>query len=566
MNPFILAIAEQVAPLTDSSVDEVAGLVTSPPKPEMGDFALPCFPFAKQMRKAPPQIAQELLPQIRTGGPIADVRAAGPYLNFFVNRSGLAEEVLARVLTRGEDYGRSDEGEGKTITIDFSHPNIAKPFGIHHLRSTMIGNALRNLNRALGYTVVGINHLGDWGTNFAKLMMGWQLWGEGELDESVTVQELLDIYVRINEEIEGNPEAERQAAEWFRRLEAGDPEAVRMWKVCCEVSYKEFDRVYQRLGIEFESLAGESFYQDKMPGTLEHLEEKGLLTKSEGATIVDLSEHDMPPLIARRTDGATLYATRDLAALEYRWETYRFERMLYVVDVAQTLHFRQLFKVVELMGYEWAGRCEHVVFGRLRFKDGGMSTRRGKVIFLEDVLDRAVDLTRDIIAEKNPDLPDRDAVAEDVGIGAVIFADLDSRRARDIVFDWDEVLNFNGETGPYVQYTHARYCSVLERHKHDVSADSVDYALLSEPETVEVLKCLGAFPDRIRQAADASEPSVIATYLIELCTLSNRFYNAHRVISDDEALTRSRVALVKAVTIVLRNGLHLLGMKAPERM
>jgi len=566
MNPFISAIATQVSALTQLSVEEVADLLTSPPKPEMGDYALPCFPFAKQMRKAPNQIAQDLAERIKVSDPIAEVRAEGPYLNFFINRAGLADEILGNVLSQGDTYGCSSEGEGRTITIDFSHPNIAKPFGIHHLRSTVIGNAIRNLYRTLGYEVVGINHLGDWGTNFAKLIHAWKLWGDGELTDAITVRELLDLYVRINEEIEGNPEAEQEAAEALKRLEDGDPETVRMWKVCCDVSLKEFERVYKRLGIEFESYAGESFYQDKIPGTLKRLDEKGLLQVSQGATIVDLTEWEMPPFIARRTDGATLYGTRDLSAIEYRWETYGFEKMLYVVDVAQTLHFRQLFKVAELMGYDWVERCEHIVFGRLRFKDGGMSTRRGQIIFLEDVLDRAVELTRDIIAEKNPDLPNRDAVAEDVGIGAMIFADLDSRRARDIVFDWDEILNFNGETGPYVQYTHARYHSVLAKYGEEIDVSRIDFSLLSEPETVEVLKCLGAFPEKIRQAANANEPSLIATMLIELCALSNRFYNVHRVISEDASLTLARVALVKAITIVLRNGLHLLGMKTPERM
>ena len=340
-------------------------------------------------------IAEELSAQIATGDRISEVRPAGPYLNFFVPKANLVAETLSAVLEQGADYGRGDRGAGKTVVIDFSHPNIAKPFGIHHLRSTVIGNALRNIYRALGYEVVGVNHLGDWGSQFAKLILAWNYWGEGELTADITIQKLLELYVRINEEIEDNPELEQEARDWFRRLENGDEEAVRMWQVCVDVSFKEFDRVYDMLGIGFESIAGESFYQDKMPATLDRLRAKGLLTESEGATIVDLEKWDMPPLIALRSDDATLYGTRDLAALEYRWATYRFEKLLYVVDVAQSLHFRQLFQVLELMEYDWREKCAHVQFGRLRFKDGGgASTRRGNVIFLEDVLNRAIELTR----------------------------------------------------------------------------------------------------------------------------------------------------------------------------
>ena len=567
MNAFVEAISQQVSDVTDLSPGNVADLLETPPNPEMGDYAFPCFTLAKSLRKAPNAIAEELASQVTTGDHISQVKAAGPYLNFFVSQSNFVSDTLGAVLAEGVDYGQRDEGAGKTILIDFSHPNIARPFGIHHLRSTVLGNALRNIFRKLGYEVVGINHLGDWGSQFAKLIVAWNRWGEGELtEESVTVQSLLSLYVKIHEEIENDPTVEEEASEWFRRLEAGDDEAVRMWKVCCDVSWKEFSRVYDRLGIEFESIAGESFYQDKMQDTLNRLEKKKLVKRSQGATIVDLEEWDMPPLIALRSDDATLYATRDLAAAEYRYETYKFAQLLYVVDVAQSLHFKQLFKVLGLMGYDWSESCSHVVFGRLRFKGGSMSTRKGQIIFLEDVLDKAVDLTREIILEKNPDLPDKDQVAEAVGIGAVIFADMDSRRVRDVVFDWDEVLNFNGETGPYVQYTHARFCSVLRNYGQEVSADEVDFGLLSEPETLAVVKCLGKFPTQVEKAGEEYEPSYIASYLIDLCSTANRFYGAHKVVSDDPNLSESRVALVNAITHVLASGLALLGMKAPERM
>ena len=567
VNPFVEEIVLQVSKAAEMSSDEVRALIETPPRAEMGDYALPCFALAKVFRKAPNMIAEELSGQIATGDRISEVRVAGPYLNFFVPKANLVEETLSAILEQGADYGRGDRGVGKTVVIDFSHPNIAKPFGIHHLRSTVIGNALRNIYRALGYEVVGVNHLGDWGSQFAKLILAWNYWGEGELTADITIQKLLELYVRINEEIEDNPKLEQEARDWFRRLEDGDEEAVRMWQVCVDVSFKEFDRVYDMLDIGFESIAGESFYQDKMPATLDRLRSKGLLTESEGATIVDLEKWDMPPLIALRSDDATLYGTRDLAALEYRWETYRFEKLLYVVDVAQSLHFRQLFQVLELMGYDWREKCAHVQFGRLRFKDGGgASTRRGNVVFLEDVLNRAIELTQKIIADKNPDLPNGEQIARDVGIGAIIFADLDSKRTRDIVFDWDEVLNFNGETGPYLQYTHARYCSVLRRYDGTLPPRDIDFALLNETEAIEVVKCLARFPGQIQKAADEYEPSVVTTLMIELCTVANRFYNAHQVISEQADLTAARVALVYAIKTVLASGLSLLGMKAPEQM
>ncbi|MFT5366508.1 MAG: arginyl-tRNA synthetase [Candidatus Latescibacterota bacterium] len=566
-NPFVEEIAQQVAQITELAVADVVAMMETPPKPEMGDYAFPCFTLAKTFRKAPNLIAEELAGKIQTGDRIAQAKPIGPYLNFFVSKGSFVGETLSVILTQGADFGRSDVGKDKTVVIDFSHPNIAKPFGIHHLRSTVIGNSLRNIHRALGYDVVGVNHLGDWGSQFAKLILAWNYWGEGELTADITIQKLLELYIRIHEEIEDNPELEEEARGWLRRLEAGDEEAVRMWQICVDVSFKEFDRVYQMLGIEFESIAGESFYQDKMSATLERLTEKGLLKKSEGATIVDLEKWDMPPLIALRSDDATLYGTRDLAAAEYRWETYKFEKLLYVVDVAQSLHFKQLFKVLDLMQYDWVKKCTHVVFGRLSFKGGGgASTRKGNVIFLEDVLNRAIELAREIITEKNPDLLEGEQIAQDVGIGALIFADLDSRRARDIVFDWDEVLNFSGETGPYVQYTHARYCSMLRRFEGDLSPENVDFERLNESETLEVVKCLERYPKQIQKAADEHEPSTIALYLIELCTVANRFYNAHQVISEDAELTQSRVALVYAIKTVLASGLALLGMKAPERM
>lgn len=565
-NVFIDNIAGQLAEATGLEAGVLADLIEVPRNPELGDYALPCFTFAKTMRKAPNLIAEELVARVQTGDRIAQVRATGPYLNFFVSKGDLAQDTVTAIFQQVDDYGKSSEGLGKTVVIDFSHPNIAKEFGIHHLRSTVIGGSLRRIFKTLSYEVVGINHLGDWGSQFAKVILGWKMWGEGELTEDISVKTLLDLYIRINAEIDDNPDAEAEASAWFRRLESGDEEARRMWEVCCKISWKEFERIYDRLGIEFDVVAGESTHVERMHDSVGRLREKGLVKISEGATIVDLEEYDMPPFLAYRSDEASLYATRDLAAAEHRWNSYHFDQMLYVVDVAQSLHFRQLFKVLELMEYGWSERCTHVVFGRLRFKDGAMSTRRGRIILMEDVLNRSVELVRQTIEEKNPDLPDKDAVAEAVGIGAIIFADLDSRRIRDVQFDWDEILNFNGETGPYVQYTYARYRSVLRRFGKAVPPEDADLGLLFDSETAAVIKELGAYPDTIHRAAAEHEPSRIATYLIDLCTAANRFYNAHRVVSDDEAVTKARIALVYAITVVLKNGLALMGIKAPEEM
>lgn len=546
--------------------DEVRTLVEVPPKPEMGDYALPCFRFAKTLRKAPNQIARDLGERIQPVGRIARVRAEGPYLNFYVSQTEFVKETLSEILARGWEFGRSDVGAGKTVVIDFSSPDVSKPFTIAHIRSTAIGNSLCRLYRATGWNVIGINHLGDWGAKHGMSIAAYKRWGNEDAIRENPPYELFNLYVKYNAEMERDPSLGDDVKYWTQKLEAGDPEALRLWNWFRDETVRDFKRVYGLLDVEFTEYTGESFFHDKVGPVIDELKAGGLAVESEGALVVMLDDEDMPPAIIQTGHDTSVYLTRDLAAAIYRKQTYDFDKLIYTTDAGQSLHFRQLFKVLERMGHEWAKDCVHVPFGIISFKEGRMSTRRGNVIFLEDVLNRAIELTREIVESKNPDLPEKDAIAQDVGIGAVVYADLDSRRTRDVVFDWDEILNFNGETGPYVQYTHARYCSVLRRYGGAVPPPGADLSLLAEPETVAVVKCMERFPERIRNAAETCEPSLIAGFLIELCTEANRFYNAHRVISDDVGLTRARIALVYSITAVLAAGLHLLGMKAPEEM
>ncbi len=565
-NPFIDEIVSQVSIATDTRPDEVRPLIEVPPKPEMGDYALPCFGLARTLRKAPNQIARDLEARVRTGARIARVSAVGPYLNIFLSQTEFVRETLSRILASGRQFGHSRAGAGKTVVIDFSSPNISKPFTIAHIRSTAIGNSLCRIYGALGWNVIGINHLGDWGAPHGMNIAAYKRWGDANAVRRNPPFELFNLYVKFNAEMEKDPSLGDDVKLWTRKLEAGDAEALRLWKWFREETISDFRRIYELLDVTFTEYTGESFFHDKVGPVVDELKAKGLAVESEGALVVMLDDDDMPPAIVQTGHDTSVYLTRDLAAAIYRKETYDFDKLIYATDAGQSLHFRQLFKVLERMGHEWAKDCVHVPFGIISFKEGRMSSRRGNVIFLEDVLNRAVELTRGIIDNKNPNLPDRDAIARDVGIGAVVYADLDSRRTRDVVFDWDEILNFNGETGPYVQYTHARYCSVLRRYGAAVPPAGADLSLLTETETVAVVKCLERFPQRIRNAAEASEPSLIAGYLIELCAEANRFYNAHRVISEDATLTRARIALVYSITAVLAAGLHLLGLKAPEEM
>jgi len=572
MNPFERAVAEIVAPQSGLDAAEVARLLEVPRDPKLGDYAFPCFQLAKREKKAPPVIAADLAKRVEPKGLVLSVEAAGPYVNFRVDGTKRAALVLGAVLKEGGRYGESDEGKGRTVAIDFSSPNIAKPFSIAHLRSTVIGHALYNVHRALGWTCVGINHLGDWGTQFGKMMVAYRRWWDSmPATETDPVRKLLALYVRFHEEAERDKSLEEEGRAWFKKLEDGEKEARDLWKRLTDLSLKEFQRIYDRLGIRFDHFTGEAFYNDKLDAALEKIEAKGITKISEGALVVDLEEWGMPPALLRKSDDATLYMTRDLAALEYRHDQYRFDRALYVVGSDQILHFRQLFKVAELMGWTWAEGARHVNFGLYRFKEGKMSTRQGRVVFLEEVLDRAVELAAATIREKNPDLKDAERIAEEVGLGAVVFNDLKTGRTKDVVFDWEQVLSFEGRTGPYLQYTAARIASILR--KHGAPPDpGADLSLLAEPEEKEIVRSLERFPSAIAAAAEECEPSKLANALLDLGEFFNAYYNrgnqdaSLRVLTPDERMKSARIVLAAAVLQVMKKGLDLLGMRTPEEM
>lgn len=566
MNPFVDEIVAAAAAASGLEPAILRELLTVPPREEMGDYALPCFTLAKQLRKNPAAIAAELAGQVDAGPNIDRVEAAGPYVNFTLNRGRYIESILGQVAREGGDFGSRDQGAGQTVVVDFSSPNLAKPFSIAHLRSTATGNAIYRIHAFLGWKCVGINHLGDWGANFGQLLAAYRKWADPDTVEADPLPELLALYTRFNQELEKLPELQEEARACVRGLEAGDPEMQSLWQFFIDVGRREADRIYQILGVHFDEFRGESSYANLLGEVVERFADKGLAVESEGALIVDLDEWDMAPCMLRTSKQTSTYHSRDIAALLHRFERYRFDKIVYVTDVRQSLHFRQIFKAVEMLGEDWIDRCAHAPFGMMSFRGEKMATRKGNVVFLDDVLDQAVELTRQIIDEKNPDLADRDEIARQVGISAVIFADLDSRRTRDVIFDWDEVLNFDGETGPYVQYTHARFCSILRRHGEPVNPVA-DLEVLGEDAEMRVARQLARFPDCLEQACAENEPSFVATFLIELATVANKFYNELPVLAgEDQALVEARVALVDGVCTVLRTGLSLLGMKAPEEM
>ena len=549
------------------STAELESLIVETADDAFGDYAFPCFRLARVMHMSPVQIAEKLAAETELDDHIVKVQAVNGYLNFFVNRVELVWDVVSDVFAARGNYGNSDMGCGKTVCIDYSSVNICKSFHIGHLSTTAIGSALYKIYGALGYKVIGINHLGDYGTQFGKMIVAFKLWGDRQVVEKEGVQELQRLYVKFHQEEPIHPELTEQARTWFARIEKGDPEAQELFEFFKRITLDEVKTVYKRLNVKFDSWNGESFYNDKMAQPLEMLRAKGLITESQGAQIVDLSDYGMAPCLLVKSDGSSLYATRDIAAAIWRKREYDFDKCLYVVAYQQNLHFKQFFKVLELAGFDWAKDLVHVAFGMVSLEDGSMSTRKGNVVLLKDVIDKAVAKAGDIIAEKNPDLDDRDKVAEQVGVGAVLFSALENSRIKDIVFSYDRVLNFAGETSPYLQYTYARCNSILDKAGDYKSSDvSGDYRALDNPETLRLVKLIGAFPQAVRDAAAKYEPCVISALLIDVAQAFNRFYIAHRVLSDDIAERNARLQVVEATAAVLKRGLNLLGIEAPDKM
>ena len=545
------------------SRDELEQFVEIPPKTELGDFAFPCFRLAKIYRKAPQMIAQELKEKIGDVDFLSKIEVQGGYLNFFVDKEQFARHIVENYLNTGE-YGHSDEGAGKTICIDYSSPNVAKNFHVGHLRTTIIGNSLHKIFKKLGYNVVRINHLGDWGTQFGKLIVAYKKWGSKESIEKNGISELMSIYVKFHEEAEKEPSLNDEARAWFTKMEHGDEEALSIWKWFLDISLKEFMRVYDILGMEFDSYNGESFYNDKMGAVIDELKEKGLITVSEGAQIVDLEAYNMPPCLITKKDGSSLYATRDIAAALYRQNTYHFTKCLYVTGLEQKLHFAQWFKVIELMGYDWYKGLVHIPYGLVSLKSGKLSTRKGNVLYAEDILNESIQKIREIIAEKNPDLPDKETVAKQVGIGAIIFNDLYNQRIKDVLFDWDKLLNFDGETGPYVQYTYARAASVM-RKVGEIPL-TIDYSVLTDDASMALLKEISRFPEVIKEASEKYEPCVVARYAVALAQAFNKFYHDCQINVSDENIKFTRANIVRIVKNIIKDALDLLGISCPEQM
>lgn len=540
-------------------------LLEFPPDPKLGDVSLPCFKLSKVLRKAPPAIASELAAGINTENTVFDkVEVVGGYLNFFVSHDAFAYDVVFDVINN-ENYGGSNLGNGKTVVIDYSSPNIAKPFHIGHLPSTVIGNSLYRIYKYMGYNAVGVNHLGDWGTQFGTMIVAYKRWGNKEDVIKGGVKELVRLYVKFHQEEENEPSLRDEARHWFVLLEKGDAEAIELWKWFSSISLEECKRVYKILDVEFDYYTGESFYIDRTDAVIKELQEKNLLVKSEGADIVDLSAYDMPPYIVRKADGSTLYATRDLAAVFYRKETFDFDKCIYLTASQQNLHFKQLFKVVELMGYDWANKLVHDAFGMISLSSGeSMSTRHGVTVWLDDVLSQATAKTLEIIKEKNPNMPNKEEIAQQMGVGAVVFSSLSTSRIKDVAFSWEDALNFDGETGPYVQYTHARACSVIR--KAGVAPDAAAVKVI-DPAEYRVVRSLYDFPDKVKLAMDSDEPSVITRYIIDLAQEFNRFYHDCPINNASyESVKASRLAITYAVKKVLGKGLWLIGLTAPEQV
>lgn len=557
-------IANLIVKQVEFDVEKIQQLIEIPPKSDMGDYAFPCFLLSKAMRKAPAIIAAELKEKLDKEG-FEKIESLGPYVNFFVDKKVFNENTINKVLSECDEYGASNIGEGKTVCVEYSSPNIAKPFHVGHLFTTAIGNSLYKMFKKEGYNAVGINHLGDWGTQFGKLISAYHRWVDEESLEKDPIAELLRIYVKFHEEAEKDPALEDEGRAYFKALENGDKEAQALWKRFRDLSLKEFERVYKILDVDFDSFAGEAFYNDKMNDIVNSLKEKKLLVESNGAQVVMLEDYNMPPCIVLKGDGASIYATRDLAAAMYRKKTYDFYKSIYVVGSPQALHFKQVFKVLELAGNDWAKDCVHVGFGLVKFADRKLSTRKGEVVLLDDLLRESVEKTIEVINEKNPELQNKEEVAKKIGVGAVVFTYLKNSREKDIVFDWKEILSFDGETGPYVQYAYARAKSILRR-AGDIDG-TIDYSKINSKEEFELVKTLENFNKNIIVALDKLEPSILTRYVIDVAKAFNKFYNAHTVLNlEDADLKKTRLKLVEASCVVIKNALELLGIAVVEEM
>lgn len=556
-------IASELAKVIDSlDQDAILNLLEQPKSSDLGDIAFPAFSLAKVERKAPQAIAADIAEKIDQSA-FEKVVATGPYVNFFLDKSKISDQVIKSVIEAGADYGQQDEGHGQNITIDLSSPNIAKPFSVGHLRSTVIGDALSNIFRKMGYNTIKINHLGDWGKQFGLLMVAYKKWGSKEAVEANPIDELLKLYVRINAEIENDPELDEEGRKWFKKLEDGDPEATELWQWFRDESLVEFNRIYKLLGVEFDSLNGEAFYNDKMDEGVQILEDKGLLKESKGASIVELDDVNLPPAMIKKSDGATLYITRDIATAIYRARTYNFVKNIYAVGQEQSNHFRQLKAVLKKMGFDWSDDMVHVDFGLVTKNRQKLSTRKGNIILLEPTLQEAISRAKAQIEEKNPELENKEEVAHAVGVGAVKFYDLKTDRRNGYDFDLEAMVSFEGETGPYVQYAYARIQSILRKANFTPSTDAT-YSL-SDPESWEIIKLLQDFSRVVKRAAENYDPSLIAKYAINLAQAFNKYY-AHTRILDESPERDSRLALSYSTAVVLKEALRLLGVEAPEKM
>ena len=557
-------ISEQV---TDLSLDEIKNMIETPQDSKMGDYAFPCFRLAKVLRKAPPLIAKGIAEAISENDIFEKVEQVNAYVNMFISKEEFVEEVIEEVMDKGDEYGRSNVGEGKPVIVEFSSPNIAKPFHIGHIRSTVIGNSINLLWDAMGYKVTRINHLGDYGTQFGKMIVAYRHWGNEEDVKREPIKTLMSYYTKFHEEADKDPSLDDEARETFTKLEQGSEEEVKLWQWFRDESLKEFTRVYNMLGIEYDSYAGESFYSDKMPAVVQELKDKNLLVESNGAEIVDLEPYGLTPAPILKSDGSTLYITRDLACAKYRKATYDFYKNIYVVASQQNLHFQQLKKILELMGYEWSKDIVHVPFGLVSLEEGTMSTRAGRVVFLEDVLNRAIEETREIIKEKGVATDNIEETAKQVGVGAVVFNELSNNRIKDYVFSWKQVLDFNGETGPYVQYTYARCASILRNAGDDANdLSGFDPSYITGEAAYTLAKEIYALTDVIIEAGQKYEPSILTRHIVDMAQAFNKFYHDEHILTDDKDERKAKLALVVAAKTAIKNGLKLLGMEAPERM